>query len=94
MSQQPLFDPSLIAATIHDAAPAGYTFRPVRRDDYSKGYFDCLSTLTWVASPTQEQFEEQYDWMTSRGSEWFYNVIIECEGKIVGTGVLIVERKL
>jgi hypothetical protein len=92
MATAPLFPASLI--TPSQPPPAGYTVRPLSRDDHSKGYFDCLRTLTWVADPTQQQFEEQYDWLATKGAEWFYNVVIEFEGKIVGTGVIIVERKL
>jgi glucosamine-phosphate N-acetyltransferase len=88
------FDPSLISTEIHNSTPSSYIVRPLHRGDYGRGYFDCLATLTWVGKPTQQEFEEQYDWMTTKGAEWFYNVVIEYEGKVVGTGVLIVERKL
>jgi glucosamine-phosphate N-acetyltransferase len=88
------FDPALISTVIHDATPSSYTVRPLQRTDYSRGYFDCLAILTCVGKPTQQEFEEQYDWMTTKGAEWFYNVVIEYEDKVVGTGVLIVERKL
>lgn len=94
MAGSALFDPSLISPTIHESASRGYAVRPLAREDYSKGYFDCLATLTWVASPSQQEFEQHFDWMTSKGAEWFYNVVIEYEGKVVGTGVVIVEQKL
>jgi glucosamine-phosphate N-acetyltransferase len=90
----PLFAPTLIPPPT-TPLPPGYTIRPLTRTDHAKGYFDCLRTLTWVgANPTAQQFEAQYDWLATKGAEWFYNVVIEFEGQIVGSGVVIVERKL
>ncbi|ETN44562.1 uncharacterized protein HMPREF1541_10232 [Cyphellophora europaea CBS 101466] len=89
----PIFPPSLLSPAIHSATPPGYSVRPLQRDDFSRGYFDCLATLTWIGEPTQQDFEKQYDWMVAKGEGWFYNVVIDFEGRIVGTGVVIVERK-
>lgn len=94
MAKSELFSPSLIDQSVKDSFPDGYTLRPLSRDDYHKGYFECLQALTRTGNVSEERFLAQYDWMTTKGSEWFYNVVIEHEGKIVGTGVVIVERKL
>lgn len=88
-----LFSPSLIDKSVQDSLKAGLTLRPLNRNDYHKGYFDNLKALTWVGDVSHEQFLEHFDWMKTKGEGWFYNVVIEDEGRIVGNGVLIVERK-
>jgi glucosamine-phosphate N-acetyltransferase len=105
----PVFSPSLIPSPSSLSHPSEhYTLRPLQRGDCSRGYFDCLSTLTWVGDRTattaeqsfdedarfRQSFEERFDWMLEKGEGWFYNVVIEFESRIVGTGVCIVERKL
>ena len=91
----PVFSPTLIPDSTIKALPnSTYLLRPLARNDYSKGFFDCLNTLTWTGDVTEERFQERFDWMTSKGEGWFYNVVVEHKGKIVGNGVLIAERKL
>lgn len=89
-----LFSTSLIDQTIQDNLPPGHILRPLNRNDFHKGFFENLKALTWVGDVTHEQFLEHFDWMKAKGDGWFYNVVIEHEGRIVGNGVLIVERKL
>lgn len=93
-NSQSLFSRDLIPDSIKSSLDSSYEIRPLSRDDYEKGYFECLHSLTWTGKITQTQFEERFDWMRSRGADWFYNVVVEHEGEIVGNGVLIVERKL
>ncbi|KAI5357719.1 Putative GNAT domain, acyl-CoA N-acyltransferase, glucosamine 6-phosphate N-acetyltransferase [Septoria linicola] len=88
-----LFSPSLIDQSVQDSLEPGYTLRPLNRNDYHKGYFENLKALTWVGDITHDQYLEHFDWMRTKGEGWFYNVVIEHEGRIVGNGVLIVERK-
>lgn len=67
--------------------------RSLERDDFQKGYLDCLRVLTHVGDLTEEQFHERYDEMVAlKGT--YYLLVIELEGRIVGTGSLIVEKKL
>jgi glucosamine-phosphate N-acetyltransferase len=67
--------------------------RPLERDDFQKGYLDCLRVLTHVGDLTEEQFQERYDEMVVlKGT--YYLLVVEFEGRIVGSGSLIVERKL
>lgn len=94
MANDTLFAESLIDKSVKDALPESYSMRPLSRNDYSKGYFECLQALTWTGQVTKERFEEHYDWMKSKGDGWFYNVVIEHDNRVVGTAVLIVERKL
>lgn len=89
-----LFTPDLIDPAVQSSLPLNHILRPLNRNDYHKGYFENLKSLTWVGDVSHEQFLEHFDWMKTKGEGWFYNVVIEHEGRIVGNGVLIVERKL
>lgn len=89
-----LFDPSLISPEAKAAFPEGYTIRPLQRDDYGRGFFDCLSVLTYTGNVSEERFVERFDWMATQGKGIHYFLVIEHEGRIVGTGTLVVERKL
>lgn len=89
-----LFDPSLIPQSVHETLPDTYSIRPLSRDDYSKGFYPCLEALTWTGSTTETQFQAHFDWMQSKGADWYYNVVIEHGSTIVGTGALIIDRKL
>lgn len=85
--------------------PDSYTMRPLQRNDYSKGMLDVLRVLTSVGDIQQEAWEERWDWMKSindmascarnEGGGTYYILVVENEqGKIVGTGGVVVERKL
>lgn len=96
MSEQGLFSSDLISPTVAAALPEGYTARALRSSDYDAGFLDCLRVLTTVGEISKEAFEEQYKWMESQDA--YYILVIEdgSSGKpiIVGTGALLVERKL
>jgi glucosamine-phosphate N-acetyltransferase len=94
MANQPgLFPSSLISSTVTASLPEGYTARALEKKDYERGYLDCLRVLTHVGELTVEQFNERYDEMDAlKGT--YYLLVLEHEGRIVGTGSLIVERKL
>lgn len=49
--------------------------------------------LTTVGDISEEKWDERFEWMAKRGDEYFLLVIVDGEGKVVGTGALIVERK-
>ncbi|CAJ2500138.1 Uu.00g029910.m01.CDS01 [Anthostomella pinea] len=89
---QSLFSTSLIPTEVVSSLPNGYTIRPLSRDDYAKGFFDCLRVLTWVGDPTEAEFTERFDEMVEAKGTYYF-VVIEYEGCIVGTGCLVVERK-
>jgi glucosamine-phosphate N-acetyltransferase len=93
MSTHPgLFDPALISPAIKASVDAPLTIRPLERGDYAKGFLDCLRVLTWIGDVSEERFNERYDWMTSKGA--YYILVIEDGTRILGTGALILERKL
>lgn len=89
----PLFPASLISPEVAAILPENYTIRPVRRSDYQRGYLDVLRVLTTVGDITEEQWNQRYDWISSRNDEYYLLVVCDGEDRIVGTGSLIVERK-
>ncbi|KAI1077580.1 acyl-CoA N-acyltransferase [Whalleya microplaca] len=93
MSDSPvLFSASLISSEIANSLPDGFTIRPLERGDYAKGFFDCLRVLTWVGDVDEAQFTERYDEMVEAKNTYYF-VVIEHEGRIAGTGALVVEKK-
>jgi hypothetical protein len=93
-----LFPASLISPAVAAALPEGYTIRPLQRDDYAAGFLDVLRVLTTVGEISQADFEARFDDMKQtpgRGPVGSHVlVILDGEGKVVGTGALLVERKL
>ncbi|KAL3422769.1 acetyltransferase [Phlyctema vagabunda] len=92
-SPEPLFSPSLISPEIAASLPESYTLRPLRKDDYARGFLDCLRVLTTVGDITEEQWNERYDWMNTQGKGGYYLMVVDDGSRIVGTGALLVERK-
>lgn len=96
MAQEGIFASSLLSPEVSAALPEGYTLRALRKSDYDSGFLDCLRVLTTVGDISRADFEQQYDHMASAAS--YYVIIIEdttkTERPVVGTGALIVERKL
>ena len=56
--------------------------------------------LTTVGDISEQEWNERYDWMSKRNDEYFLLCILDGsgensgEGRIVGTGAVLVERKL
>lgn len=74
--------------------PSPYTIRPLERADYSRGFLECLSDLTWVGDYSEQEFYDRYDWLATCGKDWYYTVVIDDGQRIVGTATMIAERKL
>ena len=89
-----LFSPSLISPAVIAALPEGYNIRPLQKSDFDLGFLDVLRVLTQVGEVTKEEFEERFDQMKAGAAGYHVLVILDHEDKIVGTGALIVERKL
>lgn len=89
-----LFTSDLISPTIAASLPESYTLRSLRKSDYNRGFLDCLRVLTTVGDVTEEQWGERYDWMNTQGKGGYYLLVVDDGKRIVGTGALIVERKL
>ncbi len=101
MSTDPLFSPTLISPTVAAELPENYTIRPLLRSDYHHGFLDVLRVLTTVGDISEEKWNERYDWMRKRNDEYYLLCILDGsgaesrgEGRIVGTGAVLVERKL
>ena len=96
MSSPPsaLFSSDLISPTVLSALPKDYSMRPLQRSDYHAGVLDVLRVLTTVGDISEEAWTERYDWMAKRGDEYYILAVCDGEGKIVGTGCVVVERKL
>lgn len=88
-----LFGEELISPDVAAALPQGYTIRALRQSDYHAGFLDCLRVLTTVGDITEDQFTERFEWIKKQDGG-YYILCIEDGGKVVGTGALIVERKL
>lgn len=89
----PLFPASLISPEVISVLPTDYTIRPLRRSDYGRGYLDVLRVLTTVGEISEEQWNQRYEWISSRNDEYYMLVICDGADRVVGTGSLIVERK-
>lgn len=88
-----LFGDELISPEVAKALPEGYKIRALRQSDFNAGFLDCLRVLTTVGDITEAQFAERFAWI-SKQDGGYYILVIEDGGKVVGTGALIVERKL
>ncbi|KAK4991262.1 Glucosamine-phosphate N-acetyltransferase-like protein [Elasticomyces elasticus] len=93
----PLFPASLISPTVASALPENYTIRPLQRSDFHHGFLDVLRVLTTVGEVSEEAFGQRFDEMAGRGEKggvgYHILIILNGEGRIVGTGALVVERK-
>lgn len=94
--EQGLFSSDLISPAVAAALPEGYTARALRKSDYDAGFLECLRVLTTVGEISKEAFDERYEWMQKNTG--YYVLVIEDNSSgrpvIVGTGNLLVERKL
>lgn len=75
------------------ALPEGYTMRPLSVTDYGNGFPEIFSVLTQVGDISKEAFEKRFREMQSI---WGYYILVVLDGskKIVGTGALVLEKKL
>jgi glucosamine-phosphate N-acetyltransferase len=93
--EEGLFTSEFVSPQIAASLPEGYTLRALQKSDYQKGFLDCLRVLTTVGDITEEQFNARYAWMNTQGKGAYFLLVITNEvGRIVGTGALVVERKL
>ena len=89
-----LFSPSLMSPAVQSALPENYSCRPLQRGDYKLGFLDILRVLTTVGEIKEGQWLERFEYMASHNDTYFIICIVDGDEKIVGTGALIVERKL
>jgi glucosamine-phosphate N-acetyltransferase len=94
----PLFDASLIPTSVSKLLPEGYVVQPLSRADFNEGFLDVLRVLTTVGDVDEKSWMDRYDWLSKHNDE-YYLIVIRDENrpageKVVGTGALVVERKL
>jgi len=97
MAEEGLFSDDLLSPEVQAALPDGYKLRALRRTDYETGFLDCLRVLTTVGEISKQQFEDRYSWISRQDGGYFILVIEDTNAsppRVVGTGALLVERKL
>lgn len=97
MAEQALFSTEYLSPEVQAALPEGYKLRALQRADFDAGFLDCLRVLTSVGDITKEQFEGRFDWVLKQDGTYYIIVIEDTNAsppRIVGTGGLLVERKL
>jgi glucosamine-phosphate N-acetyltransferase len=94
----PLFSPSLISSQVQDSLPAGLVLRPLQRSDFRHGHLDVLRDLAHVGHITEEEWVERFDDMSKCNGTYYIVVIVdqkrEAGNSIIGSGTLLVEKKL
>jgi glucosamine-phosphate N-acetyltransferase len=94
----PLFSPDLIPSSVQTQLPEGYTIRPLQAADYREGFLDVLRVLTTVGEIAESAWVERFEYISNRNDAYYLVVIVdenrEAGSKVVGTGALVVERKL
>jgi glucosamine-phosphate N-acetyltransferase len=96
-SETQLFSADLISPAAQAALPKGYIACPIQRTDFKEGHLDVIRDLAYVGDITEEMWIERYDLMSNCKGTYYIVVIVDQNregGKIVGTGTLVVERKL
>ena len=71
--------------------------RPLRRADYKNGHLDPLRDLAWLGEISEADWTERFDLMYSCNGTYYVLVIVQKTDsgeKIVGTGTLLIEKKL
>jgi glucosamine-phosphate N-acetyltransferase len=94
MAAKPLFPASHIANDAAAAFPDGYVIRPLEKSDFAKGFVECLRDLTFMGQMTEDEFNERYNEIDTNGKGPYYYLVIEHNGRIIGTGLVLAEKKL
>ncbi|WVQ93334.1 hypothetical protein IAU59_000402 [Kwoniella sp. CBS 9459] len=90
-----LFDESLIPASIQEQMGSDLFLRPLASDDNIRGHFDVLSVLTAAPQLSAQTYRDTFQELRACRNTYFIIVIVErATDKIVGSGSIIVERKL
>ena len=96
-SEIQLFSADLISPKVLAALPKGYIARPLQRTDFNEGHLDVIRDLAYVGDITEDMWIERFDLMRNCKGTYYVVVIVDenrAGGKIVGTGSLMVEKKL
>ncbi len=97
-SETSLFSDTLISQKVQQSLPEGFICRPLHRGDFKLGHLDVLRGLTHVGDITEDEWVERFDALKKSNNTYFVVVLVEKDGeiekRIVGTGTLVVEKKL
>ncbi|ODQ82631.1 hypothetical protein BABINDRAFT_169865 [Babjeviella inositovora NRRL Y-12698] len=74
--------------------PEGYAFRAVQKSDYTNGYIETLKVLTTTGDISEAQFHNLVQHWETHSHIYKARAITDASGKIVATGMLVVEKKL
>lgn len=93
-----MFDPDLLKnVSSVEKVPlkdANLFVRPLRDDDFHKGFLDLLKQLTSVGDVDESAFKKRFNDMKSCNGTYYNTVIVDKSvDKIIGAATLIVERK-
>jgi glucosamine-phosphate N-acetyltransferase len=94
MSENYLFSTDLVLPKVQETLPSGYKFRPLERSDFNNGHLTVLADLCYMGEISEEQWVERFDLMKKLEGTYYILVVVDESGKIVGTGSLMVEKKL
>jgi hypothetical protein len=93
-ADEPIFDIALLSNISHETKGGSYQIRPLQRSDYDKKFLECMAELTWIGNYNEQDFNERYRWLATKGQGWYYCIVADNGSEIVATATLIVERKL
>jgi glucosamine-phosphate N-acetyltransferase len=88
------FPASLLPPSLHALLPSGLTLRPLASTDHSRGHLTLLSQLTSSPDSGPAPWLAQFTSLTSCPGTYYPVVILSSStDTIVGTGMLVLERK-
>jgi glucosamine-phosphate N-acetyltransferase len=80
--------------SIYQMLPVGYTLRPLRADDYDKGYLQVLGHLTKVGNISRQEFLKKLDYFAQHKEEYHHWVIEDTfTNRVAAAGTVFVEQK-
>ena len=93
-----LFSNDFISLKVLETLPEGYICRPLQRGDFKLGHLDVLRGLTHVGEITEAEWTDRFDALKASNGTYYVVVLVQKEGdvekRVVGTGTLVVEKKL
>ncbi len=90
-----LFSQSFLPSSIQQALKSkNLTIRPLQKNDFHNGHLEVLKDLAHVGEISESQWVDRFKWMSDCNGSYFIVVVVNERDKIIGSGSLIVERKL
>ncbi|KAG9127429.1 hypothetical protein FRC07_013874 [Ceratobasidium sp. 392] len=89
-----LFDPALIPSDVRSALAEGLHVRPLSSTDDARGLFPVLSTLSPSPTPARDEYAAHFQQLKRFGMYFVIVIIDTSNDQVVGTGTVVIERKL